>query len=191
MLFNSDNKIISLYENNQLCILDYKYIKENEVDNNIIKTNISKIKIQYLKEPDLIVGKDFKVIECSAFYENKEKYGPSMLFRKESYYCSSEGTVHFFELDFLKEYFFFGFRIEFHGGFIECIPKNYNIQLYDEKKRAIRELAFTSDIKHLYENKIIDEKARYIRFIFINNFDGKYIIIKRIKFTIKTSNNII
>ncbi len=123
-----------------------------------------------------------------------------MLFKdNESYYCSSSGTKHYFLLDFLQEYYFLDFHIIFHEDYKTCIPKTYTIQVYDEKKRQTNEIIYITDDKilqiydkqKLCDDKKINEKCRYIRFNFIDNFGGEYIIINKIGFNLKNSNDII
>ena len=194
LLLNSDYKFLSLYENNQLCILDYKVVEEKKIDNDdIILRKISTIKII-----DSRPKKTVKIINYSPIYDTE--YGPKMLFNdNESYYCSSTGTKHYFLLDFLNEYYFLDFHITFHEDYKTCIPKTYSIQVYDEKKRQTNEIVYItderimdiSDKQKLCEDKKINEKCRYIRFNFIDNFGGNFIIINKIGFNFKNSNDII
>ena len=73
-------KMAHLYDNNQLCIIDYNYEDENIEDNNINIENIMKIKLTKANENEKIPSK----ISYSSIYDDREKYSPYNLFKKEN-----------------------------------------------------------------------------------------------------------
>ena len=56
------------------------------------------------------------------------------------------------------------------------------MELFDKDKKKNNELEFSGKKENSYEIKFIGDKARYIRLNFLENFTGKYFIIKRIYF---------
>ena len=180
-LFNTQYKFINIYENNQLCIVDYKLNekekKDEHNDENNFK-NIIRIEIKQLYKRQIIP----KIIEHSKILKNE--YHPSMLFSDKSYYSSDKGSKHYIYMDFSKDYYFVNFDIIFHEKYLDCSPKKYIVQLYDSKKREINKLIFISKEKVLNDVKNLNEVARYIKFNFTENFGGKNIVIKNMKFKI-------
>ena len=186
LTINNKNKIIALYENNQICqmnlILSEKE-KENQ-DNKPLK-NKKQIKIIYNSKKDLIPNEYY----YSEIYSNE--YHPGNLFKENSdYYCSRKGVEHFIEFDFSQEYYFLDFKMVFRRKFKECIPKLFSIIIYDNKKRMVNELLYVTENNEIEVQKSINEIGRYIRFNFIENFGGDYIIIKNIYFRTPLIDNI-
>ena len=176
MLFTGINNFISFYDENQLCYIDYKLEEENNIkdeqknESNVIK-KINIIK-RYMNE---------NIINYSKLYSGS--YHPSNLFNylSDYYYCS-EGPSAYFEIDFSYEFFISKIEFYYNDSYLDCIPKNYNIQIYDNKKREINRFDFKNIAKVTNETREINEMGRYMRFNFIDNFGGNYIIIKRIYF---------
>ena len=102
---NNCNKLVLIYENNQICIIDFNPLNVSsnniEKDKNIINTNEAIIK-NNIKEINIkSIGPLIpKAMKYSEVYSSS--YGPSNLFTKtESYYCSSSNEPqHFIQLDF-------------------------------------------------------------------------------------------
>ena len=189
-LFNSNYKLVTLYDKNQICILEF-HLTENETndgDDNKLR-EINKIKMLDPRTPKLVVGESLKIISSSDCFNRK--YNCSMMFEDKSYFCSLDKKNFYFVLDFLEEYYFLSFKIIFHEEYKNCIPKIYTIQVYDDKNKEINEILYETKNDILEENKKIDEKARYIRFNFIENFGGNYFIIKNIYFNFRFIDDII
>ena len=179
ILFSKLNKFIYLYDVNQLCIIDYIF-KEKENKDEKAKPNNKKIinGLKILKKNVII-----KIIEHSGLYS--DSYHPLNLFNNSSYYyCSNRGANQFFELDFSNEYFLLKYDITYNNSNKNCIPKKYIVQIYDNKKREINKFEFINTEKK-NETRKINEMARYIRFNFLENFGGNYIIIQKMNFTYK------
>ena len=64
----------------------------------------------------------------------------------------------------------------------DCIPYIISLQIFDNKKRMINERVITTKNDKLSCNIIINEKASYLKFSFLGNYGGEYIIIKRMEF---------
>lgn len=64
----------------------------------------------------------------------------------------------------------------------DCIPYIISLQIFDNKKRMINERVVTTKNDKLSYNIIINEKASYMKFSFLENYGGEYIIIKRMEF---------
>ena len=97
VLFSNINKIISIYDNNQLAIINFKYQKD------IINTNDK----EYL---NIKINSHSKLTPKILHYSNiySESYNPLYLFDDSSYYyCSGDDydkNKKEFELDFCCDY---------------------------------------------------------------------------------------
>ena len=175
LLFSNSKKLISLYDENQLSIANYKHNKI-EKNNKIIS---QKLEIYYHSELTP------KIIKYSNIYS--ESYHPSHLFDADSsdyYYCSgicSNKGNNYIEIDLCCDYFLEKLTLVFHESYLDCIPKNCSLIIFDNKKNKIVELKFSNkeENKKVIE---INEIAKSILFDFNDNFGGNYIIMKRIKF---------
>jgi hypothetical protein len=129
------------------------------------------------------------IIDYSNLYS--DSYHPSTLFGycSDYYYCS-EGKSAYFELDFSYEYYITKIEIYYNDSYLDCIPKNYDVQIFDNKKREINKFEFKNSSKISEEDREINEMVRYMKFIFKDNFGRSYIIIKRIDFEYKKFYNI-
>ena len=178
----NNNKFLLLYENNQMCIIDFKSLFEsnhnNSLDNNKNNSdnNIKEIKI---KEVGPLKP---KIMKHSDIYSNS--YEPSNLFIEDDhYYCSSSNEPgHYIEFDFKKEYNFSCFILICYEKETRCRLKKYSMKLFDEKGRQTNLFEFTGKKENSFEKKYLGDKARYIRLDFLENFTGAYYIIKNIKF---------
>ena len=192
LLSFQNNNFLTTYENNQISLINYKLlIDEKEKDNN---------KKQKIKEFTVIQTEKFygifssecrnkkykmkiipKISDCSDIYTSS--YHPKYLFTNDDYYyCSGSGSNHFIEFDFSQEYYFIGFKIIYSESYKHCKPKNNKIQTFDNKKRLTKELEFTCELNKNICLESFKEKARYIKFIFTENFGGEYIVIKKMEF---------
>jgi len=178
--FNNDNKILFLYEKNQICVSNYHLLKNENIKNNNIENEKDILpKVRYHSK---IIKIPYQY-ECSPYYKNDYDYSPSSLFSDNSYfYNSSKGNEHYIEFEFDKKYFFSDIKMTFIDKYKDCIPYIISLQLFDNKKRMINERVITTQNDKLSFNIIINEKARYIKFSFLENYGGEYIIIKRIEF---------
>ena len=151
ILSNNKFTFISIYENNQLSINNYKL---NELEDNHNFQNIRKATIISKIEKEIIPKNE--LIKHSGIYD--ESYHPKNLFIEKSYYCSKKGKEHFIEFEFVNEYYFLKFEIIFHEKYKECIPKKYSIDIYDCKKRQINSLFYETKENTLNYNENINEK---------------------------------
>ena len=189
LLSFKNNTFLSIYDNNQINIISYTLLR-NEEKNDIKTQKIKKLEVFYKDTPWEEQGYQIKLYKkkiipeirnYSSIYENN--YHPKNLFTNDDlYYSSSLGLDHFIEFDFGEEYYFVEFIIRFSDRYIKCKPTNYKIQAYDGKKRLINELKFVCELdKTIYINSL-NEKARYMKFMFSENFGGEYIVIKKLEF---------
>ena len=184
---NNCNKFVLIYENNQLCIVDFNSLdasnNNNEKNKNAINNNES-INKNDIKEINIkSIGPLIpKIMKHSAIYSGS--YDPSNLFTKtDSYYCSSSSEPHhFIELDFGKEYNFSYFKIICYEKETRCRLKKYNMNLFDDKARVTNSLEFTGKKENSMEINYLGDKARFILINFLENFTGLYFIIKNIEF---------
>ena len=187
LLFSNNNKIIALYEKNQLGIINLKIQQDNidEKENNK-KQNIKEIKINSQSN----LGQ--KITEYSNIYS--ESYNPLYLLDDSSYYfCTTSEfnkSKNYFKLDFCCDFFLEEIKIIYHNDYEDCIPKNCNITVYNKKNDIIRQINFINSKKELYKKIEINEITRYILFDFKDNLGGDYIIIKKLKFEGKILNDI-
>ena len=177
-LLSYKNIFISVYENNQITLINYKInMKETK---NYEKEKIKKIEINKNRNTKLIP----KVSGYSNIYS--DKYHPDYLFSNELnyYYCSSDNLEAYFELDFSQEYYFTEFKILFSKTYYDCRPKTYKVQAFDYKKRLINEFLFSNKENDKLEKiNVLNNQARYLKFIFTENFGGDYYVIKKIEFS--------
>jgi hypothetical protein len=173
LLFSNSNKLISLYDENQLSIANYKH---NKVEKNNKKIS-KKLEINCHSKLNP------KIIKYSNIYS--ESYHPSHLFDDSSkYYCSgidSNKNNNYIEIDLCCDYFLEELTLVFHDSYLDCIPKNCSLKIFDNKKNQIVEFKFSNKEE---EKKVIEinEITRYILFEFNDNFGGKYIVIKKFQF---------
>ena len=197
---NNNNKYLLLYEQNQMCIIDFnhsdKIEKKEELDNeklnneNANKDNNNNINENSTLTPNLIkeivikrIGPLVpKVRKHSEIYS--DSYAPSNLFDySDNYFCSSsDSSNHFIELEFEKEYNLSYFKLICYEKETRCRLKKYSMKLFDEKLKLINELEFFGKKENSEEIKFIGEKAKFIVINFLENFTGKYFIIKNIEF---------
>lgn len=104
------------------------------------------------------------------------------LFSDDNYYKSDKEDESYIEFDFSEEYFFSEITLIFHENYQNCIPYLISLQILDNKKRMTNELVLSIKENSLQCNIIINEKARYIKCCFVGNYEGKYIIIKKMIF---------
>jgi len=123
-----------------------------------------------------------KVRKHSEVYS--DSYTPSNLFDySDNYFCSSsDSSNHFIELEFEKEYNLSYFRLICYEKETRCRPKKYSMKLFDEKLKLISKLEFFGKKENSEEIKSLGEKAKFIVINFLDNFTGKYFIIKKIVF---------
>ena len=179
LLFSNENKIIALYEKNQLGIINLKIQQDNTNEKeNDKKQNIQEIKIN--SQSNLRP----KITEYSNIYS--ESYNPLYLLDDNSYYfCTTSEfnkSKNYFKLDFCCDFFLEEIKIIYHDNYVDCIPKNCSIIIYNKKNDIIRQINFINSKKKLYEKIEINEITRYILFDFKDNLGGDYIIIKKLKF---------
>ena len=178
LLFSNTNKIITLYEKNQLGIINLKLQKEiiGEDDNNNKKFKEIAINSKSKLNP--------KVVEYSNIYS--ESYNPLYLLDDSSYYFCSNSDYNksktYFKLDFCCDFFLEEIKIIYHNDYEDCIPKDCSIQIYDNNMNMIRQINFENSKKDSKTKIEIKEITRYLLFEFKNNLGGDYIIIKKLKF---------
>ena len=179
LLLSNNNKIIVLYEKNQLGIINLKIQQDNinEKENNK-EQNIQEIKIN--SQSNLSP----KITEYSNIYS--ESYNPLYLLDDSSYYFCTTSEFNkgknYFKLDFCCDLFLEEIKIIYHYDYKDCIPKNCSIIIYNKKKDIIRQINFINSKEELNEKIEINEITRYILFDFKDNLGGDYIIIKKLKF---------
>ena len=171
-------KFISVYQDNQLCIMNINLFKE---DNNKINHNFPiKIKNENQNFSRIIIP---NISNSSPTYNNL--YVPETLFKNNGYYyCSCKYAINpFIEFDFKEEFYFFSFDITYENSRSNK-PKNYNIEFYDNKKRKINTIEFISEKDKNSESNFINEKARYLKLNLTSNYGGNYFEIKKINFSV-------
>ena len=131
----------------------------------------------------MVSNKNSKISGNSPYHD--KSYLPKFLLKDDkNNYCSVRNAkTSFIEFDFEKEYFFIQFYIIFKHK-KENKPKNYNIEFYDNKKRIIRTINFTTDENNISETKGIWEKARYLKLNLTSRYEGDYFEISYIGFII-------
>ena len=185
LLFSNTNKIISLYENNQICIINLK-LQQDIINENEKNNNGENLKINSYSRLNP------KITELSNIYS--DSYSPIYLLDDSSYYyCSSRDynkSLTYFKIDLCCDYFIDKLIITYHDDYKDCIPKNCRIKIYDNKKNDIRQIDFINSKNYLNEKIDVNEIIRYIVFEFNENLGGDYIIIKKLKFEGKILNDI-
>ena len=167
-----NNKFIYLFEQNQLCIVNYRVdtIKNNNKKNEV-KRLIFKPKNEEIITP--------KIYSSSGCYSSD--YDESKLFSDDSYYCSQKGSQQFLFFDFDDEYYFDKVEIIYHKDYPKSCPKKYSIDIFDKKKRKINTYEINNN--NLKSEFIyLNEKGKFIKFNFLENNGGDYIIINNIYF---------
>ena len=179
----NNGKLIYLYEDNQLCIVNYNLSSSENIQKNYTKKGTKKIELIEINK-ELIIP---ETCTSSSIYKNK--YDVSKLFSNDSYFCSNTGSNENIYFNFDKEYFFKYIELINYEDYLNCRPKNFYIYIYDEKKRKRKEYEIYNKSTGTQSIKI-NEKGKYIEFNFIDNYNGKYIIIKKINFHVKVINNV-
>ena len=168
-------KIISIYDNNQLSIADYKYNNIYNNENNLI-----------INEINLIQDNNSEIVPPSSSYFSAydDEYTPNKLFIENDYYCSkSNGNNENIMFDFEKEYWFNKVIVEYVDKYKTSRIKNLNVLIYDNKKRFIDKFVYNNINQDLNSfNFALNSKCRYIKFEFIENYGGDYFIIGKIRF---------
>jgi len=176
-------KLVHLYDNNQLCIIDYIY-DENIEDNNINNENIMKINLS--KDAEKVIIFIFNFSSC---YDNK--YHPEKLFTKESYYCSKSNSNEFITFNYKEEYYFNRFKMNFLDDYKDSRPKKFNITILDNKERPIKTYNFINDnIDNKSFEKNLNIKGKFLKFDFLENFGGKYFCIERMNIYVNNAYSI-
>ena len=175
-------KMVHLYENNQLCIMDYNYEDENIEDNKINNGNIMKIKLSKDYENEILPFKHFS----SSIYS--DKYSTRELFRKESYFCSKTNSNENITFIFKQNYYFSGFRMLFCNDYKKGSPKKFKVTIYDIKQRPIKTYNFVNDYVEntSYEGKL-NKIGAYLKFDFSENFGYYYYTIERMYFDVEAT----
>ena len=65
-------------------------------------------------------------------------------------------------------------------SYIDCKPKNLKITILNEKKNIVNIYSFCNEEKLVEGKYEINNKGRYIKIDFLDNFGGNYIIIKQL-----------
>ena len=178
LLNHNFTKFIYLYDNSQLCLVDYHF-NENMNDNNVSKGKIMKIFLSKNNNYEIVPPASF----YSSIYENK--YDPSKLFSEESYFCTKTNVDQYILFYFKEEYYFTGFKMKFLDNYIKAKPKRFKMTILDNKQRFINEYVFFIDN---IETKLLEgnlnDKGAYIRIDLLENFGEKYICIERMNFLV-------
>ena len=178
LLLNENfKKFVGLYENNQLCIINYTLIKNIENNNNEDKKDLSELKFR--KDNNIEVIPSIDLYSSSYDYD----YKPKNLFINNSYYCSKSNKNEYIQFNFKKEYYFTQFKMKYIEKYVESRPKKFRITVLDENLKIINYMDFTIEKKD-YDivEGYINENGVYLRFDFISNFGEEYICIDEIKF---------
>ena len=183
---NNNEIFINLYEQNQLSIVNFNIINL-KIDDKKNK-NINEIKLKQKNSINIIP----ESYNFSGIYS--KKYHISKLFSEESYYCSNLGSKQSIFFKFDDEYYFVNIKLVFHSKYLDCRPKDFNIEICDKEKRIINSLKFENENKnedYLTNTITIGEKGKYIGFNIFDNYGGDYIILKEINFYININNIIV
>ena len=178
ILLSNNNIFIHLFEQNQLCLVKYKLNKINNIKS--ISTNkINEIKLIHKNEKIIIP----EITTSSNIYDIK--YDAINLFTDDSYYCSDFGKIHYLKFTFNDEYHFTDIKFEFHPYYLDCRPKKFCIEIFDEKKRSVNmlKIELEDNSNNLSETINLNESGKYIELNISDNYGGKFIIIKRIYFS--------
>ena len=181
LLWQNYNKIINLYEDNQIYLVENviknesnSYNIDNNKNNQIQKLNV---KLEY---GDTISKAE--IFSYSSAYD--AKYYPANLFIEGSYYCSKSVKNEYITFYFKKEYLFSGFEIKLYSDYKKARPKNLKVSVFDEKKRIIDERTYFNNNIDVDIIKIqsLNIKGAYLRLDFLDNFGEKFICFEGIKF---------
>ena len=170
-------KIISIYDDNQICIMEYSYNAENINENNII---IDKI--------NLIKDNNSENTPSKNLYHStySDSYTPKNLFIQNNYYYCSKSNKNdeYLMFDFENEYWFNKVVITYIDKYQDDRIKSCNIIIYDQKKRIIKNIQLR-DLKMDLKSFPVDlnYKFRFIKFELLENHGGNYFIIKNIEFS--------
>ena len=178
LLLNENfKKFVGLYDNNQLCIINYTLNKNIENNNNEDKNDISKL--IFRKDNSIEVIPSIDLFSSSYDYD----YKPKNLFINNSYYCSKSNKNEYIQFNFKKEYYFTQFKMKYIEKYVDSRPKKFRITVLDENLKIINYMDFTIEKKD-YDiiEGYINENGVYLRFDFISNFGEEYICIDEIKF---------
>ena len=184
MFHQNFKQFIALYDNNQLCIVDYIYNEECLSYNNI-NENISNInELNSIKNSIIIPT---KYIFSSVYNNDNKNYGVNNLFFGSYYFCTQSNINEFIEFDFKNEYFFKNCKFKFYKNYYyESRFKKIKIIFLDNKKNIIRTYEKENENKkdEYFIVNFFSTKGRYIKFEFIENFGEKYFIIDKMEFFI-------
>lgn len=178
MVSQEFKKIISVYDNNQLCIVDYTYKSELRYENN--NMNINEINLIQDNNSEIIPPKS----EYFSVYD--DDYTPKNLFIENEYYCSkSNNNNENILFDFEKEYWLNKIIVTYIDKYQKSRIKKLNVLLYDKKKRIIKKCEY-SDFNMEWKNFniTINSKCRYIKFELLENYGEKFFIIGSIRFIV-------
>ena len=183
MLWKNTNKFLFVYENNQLCNVNYSF--KNENNNEINHNNINIINDNNNININININEIRRIPNIDSASPTLWGYEPEKLFVKNYYYCSKYPNNQFIVFDYKKEIFFKGFTLLFHSEYKSCRPKNYKITILNNEKSIINIFAFTIlDRNCKNKEHKLNNRGRYIRFDFIDNFGGNWIIIKNLQIDI-------
>ena len=183
IIFNEGfKKFITLYDNNQLCILDYIYEKEFKNQDNI---QINKINLKLDNKSEIIPPQS----EFSSVYNND--YKVENLFLEKDYYCSKTNKNESILFDFEKEYYFKSINISYIDKYKKGRLKKFNLIILDKEKRLINKIDYSVDKLECNNlNVPADNKGRYLKFEFLENFGEEYFVIGKMKFLVEQTYSI-
>jgi hypothetical protein len=174
-------KFINIYDNNQLCIMDY-VCEQNLINNNEMRR--TQINLNYDYENLEIIPKD---ISCSSTYDSS--YCPQNLFKSYSYYCSETNKNEYILFDFEREYCFRKIILTYndiHDPYKKARLKKFKVIIMDRNKAQIYAKEFTrekiSEMQYEFE---VEGKGRYIKFELLENFGEDYFTIGGLKFFLR------
>ena len=173
LLTKEFKKIINIYDNNQLCIIDYIY--KNELINESVHIN----------EINLIKDNKSEIIPPSSTYSSiyDEDYTPKNLFIEKEYYCSKSNNNEFIQFDFQKDYCFNKIVVSYIDKYKKGRLKKFNIIYLDKKMRVVDKFECSNIDMELDNFTLsINSKGRYIKFEFLENFGENYFVIGKINF---------
>ena len=175
-------KFINIYDNNQLCILDYMY--ENHYNN---QNNDNKNEIILIKD------NNSEIIPPSFIYSSiyDSEYDPKNLFKEKEYYCSKTKKNEFITFDFEKEYYFNKIIVKYINKYKNGRIKKFKLYFLDSKKRII-DIFEKNDFDKEWDffTIITNNKARYIKFEFLENFGENYFVIGKMSFYVEETYSI-
>ena len=179
IVFNGEfKKLIYVYENNQLCIMDYIY-EQNLKNNNDIRIN--QINLQLDNQSEIIPP----ISEFSSIYNNDYKV-QNLFVENNYYYCSKNNKNESLLFDFEKEYCFNRIVILYIDRFKKERLKQFKIVIGDKDKRWVHTQEYSIDrMEDNYLYISLNNKGRYIKFELLENFGGYYFIIGRMQFFVE------